>query len=51
MGDFTPSEMEKMSKERLETRLRIKKAYQIAYNNPFRQQVIGDPAGNIIIQF
>jgi hypothetical protein len=51
MGDFTQNELEKLAKERLETRLRIKKAYQIAYNNPFRQQVISDPAGNVFIQF
>ena len=45
MSDFTPHELERLTKERQETRLKIKKAYQIAYNNPFRQQVILDPAG------
>ena len=50
MSDFTPSELERLAKERLETRLKIKKAYQIASNNPFRQQVIADPAGNFFLK-
>ena len=47
MGDFTQKELEKLANERLANRLRIKKAYQIAYNNPFRQQALIDPAGNL----
>ena len=45
MSEYTPNELQKMAEERLATRLKIKKAYQIAYNNPFRQQAIIDPAG------
>ncbi len=51
MSDFTQNELEKLAKERQETRLKIKKAYQIAYNNPFRQQVILDPAGKWFLLF
>lgn len=44
MSNQSPTEMTKLVAERAATRSKIKAAYQIAYNNPFRTEPVFDPA-------
>ena len=44
MSNQSPTDMAKLVAERATARAKIKAAYQIAYNNPFRTEPVFDPA-------